>query len=215
MPYSDLNGKKQQLIRKSLAGSFYLGAYSVTAVTALTDTDGDLLALPVGMRDAGHFTDDGLRFPRSVEQSEITSFGENSATRVDPTSDTETIEVDFQETNKLTISLATGVAEASLVPDVTSAELKVPKPGVASAARYFRALAIAVDGPPEAEIYIARFYPRIKITDFAEQAFSKGDEALQWGFTFQAFKDSVLGYDLCYYFAGPGWEALKADMGWT
>lgn len=213
MTYSAINAKKQELIRKSLAGSFYIGDYSVPAMTALTDEDGDLLTLPTGMVDGGHFTQEGLRFGRAVEQSEIQSHGSNQATRTDVTGDTETIQVDFQETNRTTIALSTGLARTALTLDADSSELKIPKPTVANP-RYYRGLALSVDGPEEAEIYIARYYPRLAVTDFADQAYAKGSE-LRWGCSFRAEKDSVAGSPLIYFFGGPGWKAICTQMGFT
>lgn len=214
--FAGLDGKKLELIRKPLGGSLFIGGIAAPLISVLTDTNGALLALPgTGTdiyTDGGCFTDEGLRFARAVEQDEVTSFGFNTPTRTDITTDTESFQVDFQETNKRTISLFTGADPASLTPSA-SGELKIVKPNVASPRRY-RALALSVDGPPEAEIYIARYYPRLAVTDFADQAYAKGSE-LRWGCSFRAEKDSVAGSPLIYFFGGPGWKSICASMGFT
>lgn len=213
--FAALDGKKIELIRKPLGGSLFIGDVAAGAISALTDTTtGALVTLPTtggGYSDGGCFTDEGLRFARAIEQDEVTSFGFNTPTRTDITTDTESFQVDFQETNKRTISLFTGADPASLVPNATSGELKIVKPKVVAPRRY-RALALSVDGPPEAEIYIGRFYPRLAVTDFADQAYAKGTE-LRWGCSFRAETDSTLGTPLTYFFGGPGWLALCASMG--
>lgn len=213
--YAALNGKKAELIRKALGGSLYLTDISGPVISTLTDsTTGALLALPtVGGTyvDCGHFTDEGLRFSRAVEQDEVTSFGYNTPTRTDVTTDTETFQVDLQETNKLTISLYTGAAQSGLTLTTGSNELKIDKPNASSPRRY-RGLALSVDGPPEAEIYIARFYPRLVVTDYADQAYAKGAET-RYGVTFRGEPDSTVGTALRYFWGGPGWTALLVQMG--
>lgn len=214
--FSGLDGKKIELIRKPLAGSLFIGESTAAVIATLTDATTSLLvtfpSTGGGYSDGGCFTDEGLRFARAVTQDEVTSFGFNTPTRTDITSDVESFQVDFQETNKRTISLFTGADPASLVP-ASNGEMKIDKPNVVSPRRY-RALALSVDGPPEAEIYIGRFYPRVAVTDYADQAYAKGNE-LRWGCSFRAEKDTTIGTSLRYFFGGPGWKALCTSMGFT
>lgn len=213
--YAAVQTKKDELIRKALAGSVFIGSSSAPVVTALTGTDSTLAVLPGtnAYTDGGNFTDEGARFSRAVERSEVTSFGSYNPTRTDITSDAETFAIDFQETNKQTISMFTGADPASLVPTVASGELKIVKPDRPSP-RTYRVLALSVDGPTESEIYIARFYPRVKVSDFSDQAYAK-DGVIQWGATFAAEKDSTVGSSLVYFFGGPGWKALLTQMGFA
>lgn len=214
--YAGIQGKKDELIRKALAGSVFIGESTAAVITALTGADSSLVALPAtggGYIDGGNFTDEGMRFERSVEQSEVTSFGKANPTRTDITSDSETFAIDFQETNRRTISLYTGAALSSLVPDATSGELKIVKPDRPSP-RTYRMLCLSVDGPTDAEIYIGKFFPKCKATDYQGQAYAKGDDAIQWGATFTAESDPVVGSSVVYFFGGPGWKALTISMGW-
>lgn len=214
--YAGLAAKKAQLIRKALGGSLFITETltSSSLIPALTDaTTGLLLPLPTsgGYVDCGLFTDEGLRYTRAVEQDEVTSFGRNTATRTDITSDTDTLAVDLQETSKLTIALATGAATSGLTLTTGSKELRIDKPAIAAPRRY-RGLALAVDGPPEAEIYLARWYPKLVVTDFGDQADAKGAEK-RYPLTFRAEVDDTVGTALRYFWGGPGWQALLADMG--
>src|SRR5690606_5051496 len=149
---------------------------------------------------------------RDVTQSDITSFGSTSPTRSDVTADTTTLTVVAQETKLLTIGLATGADLAAIKADATTGEVRIDKPETPSA-RYYRVLALAVDQSDSgAEIYIARFLPRAKVTGYSAQSFAGGDQAITWGTTFAGYKDSVTGFTESWLFGGPGWKELLEDM---
>lgn len=214
--FASLSGKNSGLIRKALDGSLFVAAADADAIADLTTgASSALSALPTGYEDGGLMTDEGIRFSREIETSDITSWGRTEPTRSDVTRDVTGIQVDFQETKALTISMYTGIDVSAMTPDATTGEIQIAKPAQPSA-KYFRLLALAVDQSETGdEIYIARFFPRAKVTDFSEQAWSKGDDALIWGMTFSATFDEELGYSQIDYLAGPGALALAADMGFA
>lgn len=214
--YASLAGKNSGLIRKALDGSLFVAAADADPIEDLTSgASSALAALPTGYKDGGLMTDEGIQFSREIETSDINSWGKVEPTRSDVTRDVTGIQVNFQETSALTISMYTGIAVSAMVADATTGEIQIPKPAQPSA-RYFRLLALAVDQTETgAEFYIARFFPRAKITDFTEQAWSKGDEALGWGMTFSATFDEELGYSQIDFLAGPGAKALKTEMGFA
>lgn len=211
--YAGLAEKQDQLVRKALAGSLFVAPLSATAITDLTTTSAaTLAALPTGYEDGGLTTDEGVRFSRTVETSDITSWGRVEPTRSDIDSDFTTFQVDFQELKKLTIGLYTGADMSTVVPDATTGEIQIPKPARPTS-RYYRLLALAVDENEAGEIYVARFFPRVRVTDWAEQAWAKGDSAINWGMTFQAYVDETLGYSENPIFGGPGWVSQLVAMG--
>lgn len=214
--FAGLEVKKNELIRKALGGSLFVGDIGAGVISTLTGTDSSLAALPTsggGYKDAGLLTDDGMRFTRNVEVEDVTSFGQYTPTRSDVSSDAETLQIDFQETSKQTIAMFTGAALSSLTPDATSGELKIIKPDRPNP-RYYRMLSLAVDGPSDAEIYIAKYLPRAKIINYADQAFAKG-APIQWGVTVRAERDSGVGSAVVWFFGGPGWKALLTSMGFS
>ncbi len=212
--FASLSDKNSGLIRKALDGSLFVAEMSADPIEDLTSgAGGALAALPTGYQDGGLMTDEGIRFSREVETSDVTSWGRVEPTRSDVTRDVTGIQVDFQETKALTVSMYTGVPITAMVPDATTGEIRIPKPAKPSA-KYFRLLALAVDETEDGdEFYIARFFPRAKVTDFSEQAWSKGDDALVWGMTFNATVDEELGYSQVDILAGPGALALQDAMG--
>lgn len=212
--WDELKKHQNHLIRKALEGSVFAAPVTAPAVTALTDTTSELLAVPTGYVDLGFMSDDGAQFSAEIDSSDTTSWGSVEPTRRDITQDVTTLQGFFQETNKMTIALYTGVDAASMTPDATSGELKVDKPD-RPASRHYRILTIGVDLADAGEIYVARFLPRASVTDKDDQAFQSGDDPLGWPVTMTAYKDAALGTSESYFFGGPGWKALLADMGFT
>lgn len=216
MSYADLENRKQQLIRKALQGSAFIGDIGDEPIAELTTgATADLAPLPAGYDDLGWLTDEGMAFAGDTSQSDITSFGSVTPTRSDITAETTTLTVVAQETKLRTLGLITGAQESGITADATSGEVRIDKPERPSA-RYYRVLALAVDeSETGAEIYIARFLPRAKVTGKTPPNFAGGDNAITYGTTFTAFKDSALGYTESWIFGGPGWQELLTDMGIT
>jgi hypothetical protein len=172
----------------------------------------NLKLLPQGMDDLGWLSTDGAQFSRDVSTSDVQSWGSVTPTRSDVTSDTSTMAVTAQETKLLTIGLATGADLASMVPDSQTGEVSIAKP-TRPAGKHYRALSVAVDIGDGGEIYLARFFPRGKVTNYAEQNHGGGDDPVSWGVTLTGEEDSNLGYSERWLFGGPGWNAILADMG--
>ncbi|HVX20883.1 MAG TPA: hypothetical protein VHB02_06025 [Acidimicrobiales bacterium] len=211
--YAALKDKKSQLIRKGLQASVFVATRTADIITkaVLFDDTGDLQPLPAGWEDYGLTDTTGAKMPRSVKSSTVTSCGETEPTRSDFTQDTTTLTVVPQETKRLTVATYTGADPSALVAGSNGAvELKR---ATLSTARYCQLLSVAVDTTDDGEIVIARYLPKAKVTDFADQSHSSGDDPLLWGVTFTAFKDEALGFAVDDLFGGPGWNALLIDMG--
>lgn len=216
MTYSTiLENRKRDLIRKAVRGGVFVAPRTAQAIDKLTEfTDGAvrLKALPEGYDDLGHLTGDGMQFSREVSQSEVTSFGSTTPSRTDITADTTTLTAVAQETKLITLGVATGADLEGIKADAQTGEVSIAKPA-APRARSYRVLSVAVDDSEYGEIYVARFLPSAKVTNYAEQSYSNGDEAIPWGVTWTGEVDSVLGYSERHLFGGPGWLALLEDMG--
>lgn len=211
--YAALSTKKNQLIRKGLDGGVFLARPDADVITEanLFGADGGLEPLPAGYGELGWLTTDGAQFSRSVDTSDLTGWGSNEPLRSDITADTTTLSLACLETNALTLGLFIGVDPAEFTPGANGA-LEVRKPSTPRAS-FWRALSIAVDRGDAGDIYLARFLPRGKVTDFADQGFNNDDAGIQYGVTFTGFRDSAFGTSESYLFGGPGWLALLDDMG--
>ncbi len=212
MPFSALDDKKQELIRKAKDGSVFVGPISTTLISNLTSGSGaDLSALPTGMEDLGYTTTDGVTYGRTTDLSEIRSFGSVEPTRTDVTNDTITMAASCQETKLQTIGLYTGADYTTLEAAATTGELQIAKPDRPSF-RYYRVLGLFVDDGDAGEIYFARYMPRARVTDIGEQQYNDSDEAIVYPLTFTGYKDSTAGYSHKWFWGGPGWKALLATM---
>lgn len=212
---SILENKKRDLIRKAKRGGCFVAPRSAAGITDLTELVSGtvkLKELPVGWEGLGHLTSDGMQFAREVTQSEVQSFGSASPSRTDVTADTTTLTVTAQETKLLTIGLLSGADLAALKGKVGTGELQITKPE-APQSRAYRVLTVSVDDSEGGEIYIARYLPNAKVTNYAEQNFGSGDEAVPWGVTFTSERDDELGTAERWLFGGPGWLALLEEMG--
>lgn len=216
--FADLSDKKNELIRKAQDGSLFVADGTADLVETLTTyAAGPPVTitptpLPDGYSDVGWVTSDGFGTSRDVTNSEITSFGSTSPTRTDVVSDKTTLTGTMQETKLLTLGLATGADLAAITANANSGEVHIKKP-TRPRARIYRGLLLVVDENEFGEIYIARFFPRLKVTNFAEQNFTSGDEAITWGVTWSAEEDSEYGSSEGWLFGGPGWKGILTDMG--
>lgn len=195
------------------AGSFTGGTSPAIAVTTPTPGTGvSLTALPSGYEDLGYITTDGASFGRETSVSDVNSFGSVEPTRSDVTSDVITLQVTAQETRLSTIGLYTGADLSGTLAALATGEFQVAKPA-RPGFRYYRVLGLFVDPTDFGEIYLARFMPRARVTEFSEQAFTNNDEAVGYGVTFTGYEDSSLGYSHKWIFGGAGWNYLLSSMG--
>lgn len=218
--YDELKQQDTSLIRKALGGSFFIAPDDADPIVTLTTyTAGppvvvDLTELPDDWEDLGYTTDDGIGFENETSQSDVSSWQSITPTRSDILTDTDSITVVAQETKLLTIGLYTGAIISPTGLTALSGELQVAKPERPSA-RFYRGLALAVDGEGDDEFFIGRYYPRLKVTGKVGQKFGKGDDPISYGVTLTAFFDSTAGFSCKYLFGGTGWREKATAMGFT
>jgi hypothetical protein len=185
-------------------------------VTISTPTPGeavDLTPLPSGWDDLGWTSSDGVTYGRETEVSDVTSFGSVEPTRSDVTRDAITMSVTAQETKLLTLGLYTGADTAGLKADAITGEFGISKPNVPGF-RFYRVLGLFEDRDDSGlPIWVARYMPRCRITEWGEQQFTDGDDPISYNMTFTGFEDSTAGYSHRWLFGGPGWQGLLAEMG--
>ena len=213
--FADLQNVQAELIRKAKSGSAFVAPVDADPIDEdFVGAGGVLAALPTDYDDLGWLSNDGMAFARDVATSDVTSFGSVSPTRSDVTSDTETVTVVCQETKLLTIGMATGIDTSAIKTPSANGAVMVRKP-LAPASKHYRVFTITKDDGDAGDIYIARFFPRAKVTSYSEQAYGGGDDPISWGVTLTGYQDSDLGFATAYLFGGPGWNALLSKMGFN
>ena len=212
--YEDLAAKQVELIRKALAGSVFVAEMTAVLPASLTTgADAELAALPGGYTDLGWMSkEDGATWSRESEVSEVTSWGSFEPTRRDINQDVTGLQVTAQETKLKTLELYNSVDLSAVVPDAVTGEVAFSQP-TQPAPRYYRVLAIAVDGVGSDAVYLGRLLPRANITERGEQVWSDGDDPVAYQMTLSATVDSVAGFSVRHFFGGPGWRTLLSRMG--
>jgi hypothetical protein len=102
-----------------------------------------------------------------------------------------------------------------LTASASTGEFGISKPSIPGF-RYYRILGLFVDRDDSGrEIYMARYMPRARITEWGEQQLNDGDDPVTYSMTFTGYEDSTVGYSHRWVFAGPGWKTLLTTMGIT
>lgn len=200
----------QALIRKILSSVGFWADEDTDLPTEYFTTGGVLAPAPTGFLPLG-ITDkeDAWTFGSDSENEEEEGHGYASPVRVDTVTTTRTVAATFKETRKSTLQLATGVDLTNVTPDengtidITEAEVAV-RP-------YGRLVIIGSDGVGDSEWFYIREYPRVQVTEVAEETW--GTSALTYGLTWTAFPDPVLGYSIRRLIGGPAAGKYAAAMG--
>lgn len=201
--------KNRNLIRKSLDAIVLTAPSSADLpTTLLTGSD---LVIPTGFNPLGWHTDDGLAWAREVENSELTGHGSVDPLRTDTRRVNNTLEVTAQETNIHTLGHSLG---QTLDPDGGTDTEVIITEALRPSAVEFRTLALSVDDTADGEIYFGKLFALSKVTGTSPGAWVDGDSAQSYGLTIQAFVDPAAGFAVKHFIGGPGFEALREEMGW-
>lgn len=212
--FDEIKTKQASLIRKGLDASVFVAPHSAAVPEALTDATGALVALPTEYSDLGWLSQDsGVNFARESEISEVLALGSLTPVRRDVTSNNSTLTVVALEQNAKTMELYTGADMANVEADADSGETQFTE-AVRPNTRYYRVITMAVDGGPGEEIYFGRIFSRASVSEVGEYALA-GEDPTQLEITFANAPDDTLGWAVKHFFAGPGWNALLENAGYT
>lgn len=206
-------GFNPDLVRKGLNGGVLIGRYPATAVlTTLTAPDG-IITLPAGYQTVGQISEDGVTFGMDQEVAEVRGWGSSTFVRRDITSSDKTIAFSALETRRLTKELISDL-DLSGVTMSPEGEVVITHPD-RPATKYWRTLAIGVDGDGDQRYYFGKFYPRASVSEREEEVWSDGDDPITYGVTMSGMLDAAVGYACREFLFGPGALAAAAAMGWT
>ncbi|MCA1191616.1 hypothetical protein [Saccharopolyspora sp. 6V] len=205
--------RRTKLIRKALDATVIAAPEDGEAIEAITTgATRQLITPPTGWGPLGHHTEEeGLNWTRETENSDVRSHGSSEPTRRDIVSDVTGLTMIAQETNMRTLSMFHNIDESAITQDETTSEISLNRSSTPQT-RFYRLLALAQDGAGDQLVYFARFLPRVSITEYAEQSWTKGQE-LRYSLTFTAYVDDELGYSMREMWGGPGIVELSEQMG--
>lgn len=199
-------------VRKALEGVAFLAPMTADPITSLTGADGSIQALPSGYVPVGLVSKDGYSFGGSTDTAEVEALGYASPVREDITGRTREISFTAYEVfRRPLLELAYGI-DLSAVEQSATGELTFDHPTLPEK-REYRLIVIAKDGSGDREIYRAKHFPRVTITELPEEAWSSED-AMSFEVTLKALVDDELGTSERDFLAGPG-AASDTELGFT
>lgn len=207
MPFADIDVKNNANVRKGLRAAIFVAPMSEAALTTIMDAAGDLAALPAAWNALGWNNEDGLTWPRETEVSDIFGHGSPEPLRSDVRRSTKRFTVVAQETNIVALEQYLGFSLASVTTSLTDQESSFDEPEL-PVYPYQRVLAIAKDENDLGEYYMARMFPRARITEVGEETWQDGDTAVQRSLTYTAFFDDTEGTSSRWFLAGPGRDSV-------
>lgn len=193
-------------VRKALEGVAFLAPTSAPAISSLTDADGTIKALPEGYVPVGLVSKDGYEFGGDTDTEEVEALGYVTPVREDITSRTREITFTAYEVFRAPLLELAYSLDLSTVEQALSGEITFDHPAL-PAGREYRLLIIAKDGSGADEIYRAKMFPRVKLSEMPEEAWNSED-AMAFEVTLKAMVDSELGTAERDFIAGVG---AKAD----
>lgn len=210
--FEDVVERQGDLVRKMLQGAVLLGRYPTDPlVETLVSADG--ITVPAGYEGLGWLGEDGIAFSQEEEASEVTAYGTSDFIRRDIKRQSKSIAVTALETKRLTKEVVTG-------QDLRSHKFSLAGELVITGSarpptRYWRAVAIGIDGDGDQRWHMAKAYPKVSVTEGGDETWTDGDDPVQYPATLTAYMDDTAGYSWREFIFGPGAKAKAVEMGWT
>jgi hypothetical protein len=209
---SALKAAQRSLLLKPLDAAVFIAPWYTPVPSAFTDTTATLQALPTAYQSVGLIDKkSGVAFARAVTAAPIESYGELQPSRDDITSDITTIEFEPQQTNQITLALATSANLAQAQVNAQSGETFFAQP-TGEQITYYSAIVIAKDGNDAAPIYVFKVLPKVAVTKYAGEQWLPTN-VLSQKLTLTAFKDDTAGYAVAHGYGGIGWKSLLSKTG--
>lgn len=200
-------------VRKVLGAILVLGPEDAPVPGNLTD-DGVLInAMPEEYWPVGILSPDGLNFEREVNSEGVEALGHFSPVREDITGGARRLTFTALEVmNRHVIELSEGIDLSGITPDAETGELSYEVPDRPNQV-FYRAFALAFDGSTVRPVLDGKFFPRVSVTSFPSDSWTKTDpRSSEIGLT--AYLDDELGFIEKRSLAGLGFLDHAPRLGW-
>lgn len=201
-------------VRKILGAVLALAKEDAEVPGALTADGIKINAMPTAYVPVGLLTPDGINFEREVSTEPVEALGHFSPVREDISGGARRLTFTALEVhNRQVVELSEAMDLSAAQVDPTSGEVSYEIPDQPNQV-FYRALVIGFDGSVTSPWFDGKFYPRVSVTSFPSETWSKTDpRSAEIGLT--AYLDSDLGYIEKKTHAGLGFKAQAANLGWT
>lgn len=199
-------------VRKTLGAALFLAPEDAEVPTDLVDATGlKINSLPEAYLPIGLLSPDGINHERETDSEGVEALGHLSPVREDVTGDTRSITFTALETSRANVI---ALVEGITLPEVSASGLvKYDVPDFPKQ-NFYRCVAITFDGSIAEPWFESKFYPRVSVTSFPSEAWSKSD-ARSFEIGLKAYTDSALGYIKSEQKGGLGFKKNAAALGWT
>lgn len=185
------------------------------AVATLEDAATGGLDVPETAESAGVIEKKaGVSLTHDIDSTDIEGYGEAEPVRTIISKRTVAFDAEYLETNKVVLEKFWGTVFDSTNLAVSAHGGVTIKAPTLPKNVFYRAYLVATDDVNGAELYAYYIMPRVKLTKVDNQD-SKDDGAVSYKMTFQAFRDSGVGFSVLQGWCGPGWLRLIDKTGFV
>lgn len=199
-------------VRKTLGAALFLAPENAPVPGDLVDATGlKINTLPEEYLAIGLMAPSGIVHDRETGTEGVDALGHLSPIREDVSEDTRGVTFTALETVKANVvSLVEGIA----LPEVSAQGLVKYEVPVFPQLQFYRCVAITFDGSLTEPWFESKFYPRVSVTSFPSEAWTKSD-ARSFEIGLRAYGDPELGYIKGEQKGGLGFKNNAAALGWT
>jgi len=201
-------------VRKTLGAVLALAPEDAAVPGPLT-TDGiKINALPADYVPVGLLTPEGINFEREVNTETVEALGHFSPVREDITGGARRLSFTALEVlNRRVVEVSEAIDLSTATVDPATGEVSYEIPDQPNQV-FYRAIVLGYDGSTVAPWFDGRFFPRVSVTSFPSETWSKTDpRTAEIGLT--AYLDDELGYIEKRTHAGAGFAGQAENLGWT
>lgn len=211
--FDTIQDAKNELILADLHLAVLFAPTSVPALTTLeSPTTGDIVSL-TNYKSAGIMEKSaGVSITNDVESTDIEGYGFAEPVRTIINKRSTTFQATFLETNITVLEKYWGTSFSSIVPS-THGGVVLEAPSLPKNT-YYRCILLGQDDVDDKDLYTYYLMPRVKLESVDNQEL-RDDGAVSYTLTFQAFRDSTVGYSVAQGWCGPGWTHLVSRAGFV
>jgi hypothetical protein len=210
--FETIRDARNELVLADLHLAVLFAPMSTTPLETLESATGDIVSL-TGYRSAGLMEKSaGVSITNDNESADIESYGDAEPVRTIINKRTTQFQATFLETNITTLEKYWGTSFSNVVPS-TYGGVVLEAPALPKNV-YYRCILLGQDDVDDAPLYTYWLLPRVKLESVDNQEL-RDDGAITYSMTFQAFRDSTVGFSVAQGWCGPGWSHLVSRAGFV
>lgn len=213
--FETVRAAKADLVLANLHFAVLFDDSKNAGVSSLENVADGSLTLPAGAQSAGIIEKSaGVSLTNEMDSKDIEAYGEAEPVRSIISKRTVQFEAKFLETNKVVLEKFWATTFDGTNLDVSAQGGVTVKAPTLPKNVFYRAYLVATDDVNGQDLYAYYIMPRVKLVKVGNLD-SKDDDAVAYTMTFQAYRDSGMGFSVLQGWCGPGWRSLVAKSGFV